>query len=431
MLRIALSTLAGPQERHARRASPPSASRSSSSSPAASCSSPACARRSRRAARAPPRSSSRSSPTVASGAGRGRRAAARAEAAAGLASPTGSGRCRACRAAIADRSFPLRVLGHDDRALTGDDDAPAVGHGWESAALTPLRLVSGHVPQGDRGGRARHRPCDPRRVRARRHGADHDRRHTSGASPSSASLRRRAGDPRRGKPRSSSATTSPRVCPAADREPTCIGVLLDAGADPGTVADDVRRSLAGADLRVLTGARRGEAESPDDALGREDIVAGLTVFALLAAFVAIFVVGEHVRALRPATPPRARPLPRDRKHAAAGAADGRRRGAARLARRGRRRRSARCRRRTARARILRERRHAARGPRHRRRLASVRGRPRDGDRHHPARRLRQRPPGVPDPPDRRAARGLGTALAPSRSSGDWPAWPLSPGGWSF
>ena len=43
---------------------------------------------------------------------------------------------------------------------------------------------------------------------------------------------------------------------------------------------------------MLTGTKRGEAESPEDALSREDIVAGLTVFALLAAFVAAFVVAS-------------------------------------------------------------------------------------------------------------------------------------------
>ena len=109
---------------------------------------------------------------------------------------------------------------------------------------------------------------------------------------------------------------------------------------------------------------------------REDIVAGLTVFALLAAFVAVFVVASTFAL---SVQQRHRELalfraigstPRQVRQ------DGRRRGAARLARRGRRRRSARRRRRTARARTVRERRHAARGPRPRRRLASVRGRPR-------------------------------------------------------
>ena len=70
-----------------------------------------------------------------------------------------------------------------------------------------------------------------------------------------------------------------------------IALLLTPGADVAGVARRVDAELKGSDLRVLTGARRGEAESQADAVGREDTVAGLTVFALLAAFVAIFVVG--------------------------------------------------------------------------------------------------------------------------------------------
>ena len=54
----------------------------------------------------------------------------------------------------------------------------------------------------------------------------------------------------------------------------------------------MRRALDQPDLRVLTGAKRGDAESPENAVSREDIVAGLTVFAVLAAFIAIFVVAS-------------------------------------------------------------------------------------------------------------------------------------------
>ena len=72
-----------------------------------------------------------------------------------------------------------------------------------------------------------------------------------------------------------------------------LGILTRPGAD---VADVARRRAGtrstNLTLRVLTGAKRGEAESPDDALGREDIVAGLTVFGILAAFIAIFVVAS-------------------------------------------------------------------------------------------------------------------------------------------
>ncbi len=71
-----------------------------------------------------------------------------------------------------------------------------------------------------------------------------------------------------------------------------LGIITRRGADPANVADAVREQLDGSGLRILTGPKRGDAESPDDALSREDIVAGLTVFAILASFVAIFVVAS-------------------------------------------------------------------------------------------------------------------------------------------
>ena len=54
----------------------------------------------------------------------------------------------------------------------------------------------------------------------------------------------------------------------------------------------MRNALGQPDLRVLTGAKRADAESPENAVSREDIVAGLTVFAVLAAFIAVFVVAS-------------------------------------------------------------------------------------------------------------------------------------------
>ena len=71
-----------------------------------------------------------------------------------------------------------------------------------------------------------------------------------------------------------------------------LGILARPGADVDEVARRVRAALDQPALRVLTGAKRGEAESPDDAVGREDVVAGLTVFGVLAAFIAIFVVAS-------------------------------------------------------------------------------------------------------------------------------------------
>ena len=81
-------------------------------------------------------------------------------------------------------------------------------------------------------------------------------------------------------------------CRAAATASTCSGILTRPGTDPAKVADAVRAQLGASGLRTLTGTKRGDAESPDDALSREDIVAGLTVFAILASFVAIFVVAS-------------------------------------------------------------------------------------------------------------------------------------------
>ena len=80
--------------------------------------------------------------------------------------------------------------------------------------------------------------------------------------------------------------------PGAATRPTCSASSSSRGADAASSPPASAASRAAQGLRVLTGAQRGEAESPDDALSREDTVAGLTVFALLAAFVALFVVAS-------------------------------------------------------------------------------------------------------------------------------------------
>src|SRR5262249_40071451 len=62
------------------------------------------------------------------------------------------------------------------------------------------------------------------------------------------------------------------------------------GWSAGDLAGRVRAALDDPDVRVLTGGKRGEAESPESAVARDDVVAGLTVFGVLAAFIAVFVV---------------------------------------------------------------------------------------------------------------------------------------------
>jgi putative ABC transport system permease protein len=50
------------------------------------------------------------------------------------------------RAAIGDVSFPMTVIGRDGTPLPTRGAAPAHGHGWPSAALTPYRLAAGSPP---------------------------------------------------------------------------------------------------------------------------------------------------------------------------------------------------------------------------------------------------------------------------------------------
>lgn len=49
--------------------------------------------------------------------------------------------------AVADVAFPVRVSMPDGRLLRGAHDAPVIGHGWASAALTPYTLRSGRAPR--------------------------------------------------------------------------------------------------------------------------------------------------------------------------------------------------------------------------------------------------------------------------------------------
>src|SRR5262245_38769268 len=184
-------------------------------------------------------------------------------------------------AVVADRTVYAQLLDPRGALLETGDGETSVGHGWASAALTPYRLRAGHAP----------RQADEVVVDARFAGfriGDRVRVLTTGG--------RRAFV-------ASGIAASSHVVPeaavffrddvAARLAGTNRADLLDVIAEPGAdVADRVREALGSADIRVLTGAKRGEAESPETAVSREDVVAGLTVFGVLAAFVAVFVVAS-------------------------------------------------------------------------------------------------------------------------------------------
>ena len=52
------------------------------------------------------------------------------------------------RDAIGDVAFPLTLIGRGGSLEPTRGGAPAHGHGWQSAALTPYRLAAGHPPSG-------------------------------------------------------------------------------------------------------------------------------------------------------------------------------------------------------------------------------------------------------------------------------------------
>src|SRR5262245_14700418 len=171
------------------------------------------------------------------------------------------------QAAVADRSFAV------GGSLTG--------HGWSSAALTPLHLVAGGPPRGSGdvvldaasgsrvGDRVEVATAAGRRVFT-----------VSGLVPASS---QDAAFFRDDVARSLSGSGS-RV--------DLVGLVAAPGVDAGELAGRVRSALDDPGVRVLTGAKRGQAESLDATLGKEDVIAGLTSFGVLAALVAVFVVAS-------------------------------------------------------------------------------------------------------------------------------------------
>ena len=191
---------------------------------------------------------------------------------------------------VPDRSIYAPAIDRRGRILEGANGSPSVGHGWESAALTPYVLVKGGPPvreadvvvdselasKGhlDVGDRVRILTIAGRRTFTISGVAGT----SSSALPEQAAVFFRS-------------DVATRLSGTGDRV-DLLGIITRPAADVAHVADAVRAQLSGSHLRILTGTARGDAESPEDALSREDIVAGLTVFAILAAFVAVFVVAS-------------------------------------------------------------------------------------------------------------------------------------------
>ena len=265
MLRIAFSTLAA-RKSGTLGAFAAVASRSCSSSPAASCWSPACARRSRVERLAAAAVVVQGDPTIRPTSGEANVTVLLSERR--RLSETLAARVRGLpgiEGVVADRSVYAQVVDHSGRLLRGSDGDSSVGYGWASAALTPYTLTSGHAPR---------RPTEvvvDARLAARGSFQPGDRlRILTATSPRAFTVAGVAAAPRDSDASRAGARLLPRrrrrssVGPQRPRRPA-------RHPDPaGSRRRDRRRRGAQAhstepDLRVLTGAKRADAESPEDA----------------------------------------------------------------------------------------------------------------------------------------------------------------------
>lgn len=178
------------------------------------------------------------------------------------------------RAAIADVGVPL----------TTDDGTAMDAHGWSSARLAPYELTAGRAPTApDELVATGFAPGD--RITLR-HGGIGDEYTVVGvvAAPTAEPADRPASV-------FVSDTRARELWPHGDRVAT-VGLLADAGTDPSTLADRVRDSLPGLDVRTYTGSARGDVEYLDAGAARSELMMLCGSFAGLAILIAMFVVAS-------------------------------------------------------------------------------------------------------------------------------------------
>jgi putative ABC transport system permease protein len=195
---------------------------------------------------------------------------------------------------VADAAFPVQVTGPDGRPLSGSDNAPVIGHGWASAALTPYTLRAGHQPgsgeaviDADLAGRAGLSPGATLQVTTR-----------TGVFPVRVSgIAAPAG--RDGLPAQGAlfVADSSLAQVSGLTGPTAIGIFPAAGTDLSALRTAIA-PVAG-DIDVVAGADRVRADLPG---ALPDYIAPISIFGFvigITAFAAIFVltgtVTLHVR----------------------------------------------------------------------------------------------------------------------------------------
>src|SRR5262245_11713235 len=152
---------------------------------------------------------------------------------------------------VADRTVYARLV--DGRAALH-----TVGHGWASTAVTPYRLTDGHAPRT---------AGEVVVARASRfHAGDRVRVLTAEGSQWFAV----SGTAHGPAPAVFFRDDVAAMLSADARHADLLAIVTRPRADAEQVADRVRAALHDSHVRVLTGAKRGDAESPDDVVSRDD-----------------------------------------------------------------------------------------------------------------------------------------------------------------
>ncbi len=193
------------------------------------------------------------------------------------------------RAAIADLSAPAE-LRWPAGAVAGPTGHPIAAHPWETAALTPYALRSGRAPRGARelvvdGGLARRgRLRVGQRVTLTSNGPAQPMTVVGIAATAVAVKRQGVVFLTRAEAERLAATPG-RV--------DAIGILPASGANLSALADRLRVA-AGPQVRVVTGASRGEVEHVESIEAREGLLALCGTFGGLALLIAMFVVSSTI-----------------------------------------------------------------------------------------------------------------------------------------
>ncbi|MGW0531353.1 FtsX-like permease family protein [Streptomyces sp. NPDC003032] len=200
-------------------------------------------------------------------------------------------RVEGVRDAVPDLAFSAQVAGADGRPVGPALGERSLGHGWDSARLTPYRLREGMPPKGPRD-----MVVDAASAaRGRIHVGDKVRVFTSVEGRGTYRVSGVAAPPRAGLTKDQvalffSAATAARLAPPGG-DVHAIAVTTDAGADPAAVASRVRDALgAGAGVRVLTDTASAEISVSD--VQFLDTLVFVVSMGSLAVFVALFVMAS-------------------------------------------------------------------------------------------------------------------------------------------